>query len=107
MPSFTDEYGPWAFVAGASMGIGAALSHEAARRGLNVFLLARGAEQLRITAEEIRAEHGVEVGADLGRGWLGHAGNEKGGSRKRHATVTTHTRPCHRMTFGGLLPHAA
>jgi len=43
------------------MGIGAALSHEAARRGLNVFLLARGAEQLRITAEEIRAEHGVEV----------------------------------------------
>jgi len=30
---FAEKYGPWVFVAGASTGIGAALSHEAARRG--------------------------------------------------------------------------
>ena len=34
---FTARHGPWALVAGASMGIGAALSHEAASRGLNLY----------------------------------------------------------------------
>ena len=59
--SFKDTYGPWAFIAGASMGIGAAFSHEAAARGLNVVMLARGADQLERSAAEVRAEHGVEV----------------------------------------------
>jgi short-subunit dehydrogenase len=58
---FADRYGPWAVVAGASMGIGAALSHEAARRGLNVVLLARGKEQLEKTAADVAQQHGVEV----------------------------------------------
>lgn len=58
---FVDQYGPWAFVAGASMGIGAALSHDAAARGLNVLMLARGKEQLERTAQEVRDAHGVEV----------------------------------------------
>jgi uncharacterized protein len=58
---FADRYGPWALIAGASMGIGAALSHEAARRGLNVVLLARGREQLEATAAEVAGQHGVEV----------------------------------------------
>jgi short-subunit dehydrogenase len=58
---FRDRYGPWAVVAGASMGIGAALSHEAARRGLNVVLLARGKEQLETTAADVAERHGVEV----------------------------------------------
>ena len=60
---FRERYGSWAFVAGASMGIGAALSHEAARRGLNVVLLARGKEQLDAMAAAIAEEHGVEVRA--------------------------------------------
>jgi uncharacterized protein len=60
---FHARYGTWAVVAGASMGIGAALSHEAARRGLNVVLLARGKEQLEATAAEVAARHGVEVRA--------------------------------------------
>ena len=59
--NFADSYGPWALIAGASMGIGAALSHEAARRGLNVVMLARGREQLEATAAAVAAEHGVEV----------------------------------------------
>src|SRR3954469_11488311 len=58
---FAERYGPWAFIAGASMGIGAALSHEAAARGLNVVLNARGKETLERTAADIAAEHGVEV----------------------------------------------
>ena len=58
---FRKNYGPWALVAGASMGIGAALSHEAARRGLNVVLLARGKGLLESTASGIAKEHGVEV----------------------------------------------
>ena len=65
---FSDRYGPWAFVAGASMGIGAALSNEAAQRGLNVVMLARGAEQLEAAAAEVRDRHGVEtrvLAADL------------------------------------------
>jgi uncharacterized protein len=66
--TFVDRYGPWALVAGASMGIGAALSHEAAARGCNVVLLARGRETLDRTAADVRARHGVDtltVAADL------------------------------------------
>ena len=58
---FAERYGPWAFIAGASMGIGAALSHEAAARGLNVVMVARGADLLEAKAAEIRERHGVEV----------------------------------------------
>ena len=58
---FSERYGPWAVVAGASMGIGAALSHEAARRGLNVVLLARGRDQLEATAAEVGDQHGVST----------------------------------------------
>ena len=41
---FLAQYGPWALLAGASEGLGEALAHEAARRGLNVVLVARRAE---------------------------------------------------------------
>ena len=68
MTDFSERYGPWALVAGASMGIGRAFSHDAARRGVNVVMLARGEELLRQIADEVSAEHGVEarpVVADL------------------------------------------
>jgi short-subunit dehydrogenase len=68
MSDFSDRYGPWALVAGASMGIGRAFSHEAARRGLHVVMIARGEELLRDIAAEVSDEHGVEtrvVVADL------------------------------------------
>jgi short-subunit dehydrogenase len=45
------------------MGLGAALSHNAAARGLNVAMLARGEELLRQTADEVGSRHGVEVRA--------------------------------------------
>jgi uncharacterized protein len=71
---FREQYGPWAFVAGASMGIGRALAHGAASRGLNVLMLARGAETLQETAREVSEAHGVEtrtVAADLASADIG------------------------------------
>jgi short-subunit dehydrogenase len=64
------RYGGWAFVAGASAGLGAAFAHEAARLGFDVVLLARRADVLDETAAAIRASHGVQtrvIVADLGR----------------------------------------
>lgn len=63
---FREQYGPWAFIAGASMGIGAALSHEAAARGLNVVMMARGEAKLNEAAAEVRERNGVEVRAVVG-----------------------------------------
>jgi short-subunit dehydrogenase len=72
---FAEKYGPWAFVAGASTGTGAALSHEAARRGLNVLMMARGAARLEEAARSVRQAHGVEVAtlaADLAHPDVAH-----------------------------------
>ena len=38
---FSAKYGPWALIAGASDGVGAAFADALAARGLNVVLLAR------------------------------------------------------------------
>lgn len=54
---FTEKYGPWAVIAGASEGIGAAYAKELASRGENVVLIARTAAKLDTLAEEIRAEY--------------------------------------------------
>ena len=72
--AFQEQYGPWAFVAGASMGIGRALALGAAARGLNVMMLARGAEALESTAREVAETHGVEtrtLAADLASSEIG------------------------------------
>ncbi len=70
MPSFRERYGPWALIAGASEGIGAAFADEAARRGLDLVLVARRREKLEAAAQALRDAHGVTVltvSADLGR----------------------------------------
>jgi short-subunit dehydrogenase len=72
--NFAERYGQWAVVAGASQGIGRAFSDEAAARGLNVLMIARGQEALELSAADIRARHGVEVrtlAADLGSSSVG------------------------------------
>jgi len=58
---FAERYGPWALVAGASDGLGAAFGRALAGRGLDVVLVARRAGRLEDLAREIRAAHGVEV----------------------------------------------
>ncbi len=57
---FAQRYGPWAVIAGASEGTGAAFAHELAGHGLNCILIARRAAPLEALAADIRAQTGVE-----------------------------------------------
>jgi short-subunit dehydrogenase len=57
--SFTDRYGPWAVIAGASEGTGRAFARRIAANGVPSVLLARRAEPLTALADEIRSESGV------------------------------------------------
>jgi len=50
---FVERYGPWALIAGASEGIGAAFSCALAQRGLNLVLVARRLEPLKVLEREI------------------------------------------------------
>lgn len=61
MTAFAQRYGPWALVAGASAGLGAAFARLAAARGLNLVLLARRPDALAALAAELTAAHRVEV----------------------------------------------
>ena len=54
-PSFVTKYGPWAVVAGASEGLGAAFAEALAARGVNLLLLARRADLLEGVAAKLRA----------------------------------------------------
>lgn len=67
-PAFVDRFGPWAVIAGGSDGIGAAYAREAARRGLNVALIARRLQPLQGFADELAEEHDTQtlaIQADL------------------------------------------
>ncbi len=55
------KYGPWALVAGASLGMGAEYSRQLAARGLNVFMIAEAADPLESLARSLADEHGVET----------------------------------------------
>lgn len=59
--NFSSRYGPWALVAGASEGLGAAWARALAGRGLKLILLARREDALRQTAAAVREQHGGEV----------------------------------------------
>lgn len=59
--SFKEKYGPWAIIAGASEGIGAAFSEQLARRGINLVIAARRESPLRALGERIKSEYGVKV----------------------------------------------
>ncbi len=61
MSYFTDRYGPWAVIAGATQGIGEQFSKQLAAKGMNVMLIARGQEGLDRVAAEVREEYAVEV----------------------------------------------
>ncbi len=58
---FTERYGPWVVIAGASQGIGEQFSHQLAAKGLNIMMIARGKEALDKVASDIRQQYPVEV----------------------------------------------
>lgn len=58
---FAASYGPWALIAGASEGVGAAFARAVAQRGVNVVLLARRQTVLDEVAADIRTQTGVEA----------------------------------------------
>ena len=61
MSDFKNKYGLWAYIAGASEGIGESFSHQIAAQGVNLVMVARRQEPLERTAEVIRSTYGVEV----------------------------------------------
>ena len=58
-----ERYGPWAIVAGASEGIGAAFSRRLAERGLDLVLIARREAPLVALADDIARTYGVATRA--------------------------------------------
>lgn len=61
MADFSAKYGPWAVVAGASEGLGAAFAGSLAKRKLNLVLIARREALLNSLAEELSAAEGIET----------------------------------------------
>ncbi|KKC05200.1 SDR family NAD(P)-dependent oxidoreductase [Mycobacterium nebraskense] len=59
--TFATKYGPWALVAGASDGVGAAFAHGLAERGVNVVLIARRQAVLDEVAATIENETSVST----------------------------------------------
>lgn len=58
--SFNEKYGPWALIAGASEGTGAAFARNLAARGFKLILLARRQAPLDRLAYELTAKHGAD-----------------------------------------------
>ncbi len=61
MTDFKTKYGPWAIVAGASEGLGAAFAEALAKRGLNLILIARRLDKLAELASELGNTYNIEV----------------------------------------------
>lgn len=59
--TFATKYGPWALVAGASDGLGAAFATGLAERGVNVVLLARRQAVLDQVAAQIESQTGAQT----------------------------------------------
>jgi short-subunit dehydrogenase len=60
---FRNKYGPWALVAGASVGLGAAYASELAQKGLNLVLVARRPGPLQSLVSELESKYGVKARA--------------------------------------------
>lgn len=58
---FKEKYGPYAFVAGGSDGLGYAFAQAIAARGLNLVLIARREEQLKAAAAKLAEAYKIDV----------------------------------------------
>jgi short-subunit dehydrogenase len=67
--AFTEKYGPWAIVTGASDGIGKAIASELALRGLHLILVGRRRDALSQVADALTRSHAITcvvLSIDLG-----------------------------------------
>jgi uncharacterized protein len=60
-PSFPTQYGPWALITGAAVGLGAEFARQLAGLGLNLALADVNADALHTTAEAITAQTGAQI----------------------------------------------
>ena len=59
--TFAEHYGPWAIIAGATAGVGRALTDRIASEGVNCLLIANDSADLERVAAEVRELYGVEI----------------------------------------------
>lgn len=59
--NFQDRFGPWAVIAGASEGLGAAFAEKLAGQGLNLVLIARREEMLNALAVDLAQKYSIQV----------------------------------------------
>ena len=59
--NFSQRYGNWAIVAGASQGLGAEYAYELAARGLNLILIARREELLKSLANQLSEKYKIRA----------------------------------------------
>lgn len=58
---FRERYGPWALIAGASVGMGAEFAMQLAAQKLNLVLVARRADEMQTLAAKIASTYGVQT----------------------------------------------
>lgn len=61
--AFTEKYGPWAIIAGASEGTGACYAEQLAALGINLVLVSRRQDALDALGQRLVQEHGIEYRA--------------------------------------------
>jgi short-subunit dehydrogenase len=61
MIDFKTRYGPWAIVAGASEGLGAAFAEALAKRQLNLILIARRIDKLEALADKLQDQYHIDI----------------------------------------------
>lgn len=58
---FKEKYGPYALIAGGSDGLGFAFAEAIARRGLNLVLIARQEDRLKVAVARLNETYGIDV----------------------------------------------